>query len=328
MRGNSWSMLDISRFCGQAAKLSKAHGAGRAAAMSKARHAAMAGELDAKELALSLTPEEIEQIQGWRAPDPFEVGSVTFRYEDALKEWQAGLNSRLEWCPYGDPEAVTRGIADMLWSANVDGTPTLILGDAKRSRFTSRPDSLQLVAGALAAGSRFKVDKIHLGIWVLEDSEWIWAEPFDLRDMDAAQYAQWIRHAAQNHGSYSTGPHCDGCFSRLYCPEYLYPPEMAHSELKMFAQGWEPSSQDEVVELLMKAERAKKTAESVIDNCRAWAREHGGKLQAGEKVYRPVNMGGRETVSLKVLRETFGDKVDPLVKRGAPYQQWRWSKAK
>lgn len=328
MTSHSFSQLDAARFCGQAPVLAKAQGAGRAAAMSKARHAAMAGDLDAKQLALSLTDGEIEEVQTWRAPEPFNVDGRELVYEQARTEWKVGLSRDLGYCDYEDPDRLTRGIVDMAWGPiEVGGVRTAVVADAKKSRFTSSANSLQLAAGGLAVASHWGCDVVRLGLWILEDAQWAWGPTLDTYSMQAAAAGELIGHAATNDGDFNTGPHCDTfCYARLRCPEYLFPPSMAETELLPFVDGYEPDTALEAAELLLKATRAKKTAEQVIKNVQAYAADRGG-LRRGEQVYRAVNMPGRRTVKLAVLDDDeIGDKAKRYMTKGKGFQQWRWSK--
>ena len=105
-----------------------------------------------------------------------------------------------------------------------DDTKLVYVGDAKRTRFTSEVDSLQLDAYGWAWAMANGADGYMVGLWILEDHEWIWRkEPVMLDDFESMEIAQKLMIAMQNQGQAVTGAHCIGCYGRQHCSEYLLP---------------------------------------------------------------------------------------------------------
>lgn len=323
---HSFSQLEVARFCGQAPLLSKQHGAGRPAAMSKARHAQMAGELEASSLLASLTEDELNEIRQWKSPAPVKFGAGELTYADAKKEWRVGLTKDLRYCDYDDPSRLTRGIIDVAWCTEVEGMKVAVVGDAKKEPWTADVDDLQLIAGGFAAADHWGCDAFTVGLWILSTSEWVWGPTVDMYGLGAARWAEIIPHAAQNDSFYNKGPHCQKCYSRLHCPEYLMPPELADSSLAPWV-SFEGRSLDmeTVAHALELAQRAKDTAAAVLDNVKAWV-DQNGPLKAGGRAYKRIQMPGRKSVRLQLLKDSLGDEAEPFITEGKPYASYRWGK--
>lgn len=324
-KGNRISALPQSEFCGMSGTLGAQHGAGRAAAMSRAFHALCSGE-DASTHLAKLTPAEREDISHWKKPADLDLGEGgILRWQDAQRELSVGLTHELRHTAYDDPEAVTCGTLDGGWVTTLEGTKVAVVGDIKKSRFTSELDTLQLAAYGFAYADLHGCEAMSLGLWIAEDGVWKWGDTIDLYSLEAAALGQRVLHAALNLGEFNTGAHCSGCYSRLYCPEYLLPPSLAETELGPLCEPWtDDKGPDVLLDALLKAQRAKQTAERVIDLCKEVANRHGGIPDGKGKVWRVTEVMGRESVSVDGLRKQLGEQAEQFIKRGSSYQQARW----
>lgn len=324
-RGNRISITPLTEFCGQAGVLAAQHGAGRAAALSKAFHALCSGK-DAHTELLGLTPAERDHIKTWHKPTPLDMGHVLLRWEDFERELPVGLTSELAYCDYDDPEAITCGTLDGAAVVELDGTRIAVVADIKKGAFTSDLDTLQLAGYGFAYASKMDCQAMSLGLWIAEDGKWKWGETVDLFSMEAAALAERVIHAALNLGEYATGAHCRGCYSRLYCPEYLLPPSVAETELAPFVAGGldETTPPDVLLDVLLKAQRGKDTCERVISLCKDVTTRIGGIPDGKGKVWRSVEMKGRESVDMARLRADLGPNANKYIKEGAPYTMARW----
>ena len=221
------SSLPIALYCGHSAKLSNEHGAGRAAFQSTAYHAKIADDPEWTTLWARLTPEEQEEASGWAMPSDVDLGNgVVLKLEDAHKEIEVKLDSSLS-CPLmGSKHPVSTGHIDFCWDPVImeDGTKVVYVGDAKRTRFTSEVDSLQLDAYGWAWALKCGADAYGVGLWILEDHEWVWRKEFVYIDsFEALAIGQKLSIAIANEGEAVTGDHCSSCYGRQYCKEYLLP---------------------------------------------------------------------------------------------------------
>jgi hypothetical protein len=321
-QGNRISLLPVSRYCGLAAQLSEAHGAGRAAAMSSAFHAQAAAASDAKAKLAQLTPKELEQIAGWTKPTSAVVDGQTLTYEDAAKEQAVGLTASGEWVDSG--EVLTCGTLDFAWV--VGGVA--YVGDMKKSRWTtSGPDSLQLLTYGWAWAKKHGCHSFCVGLWIIEDAEWQWSpKVYSVVDFDSLDLWSAIAHAAGNHdGQASYGDHCGSCYGRLHCPEWVMPAAMADTVLGAVAQGGELSP-ERLAEAVAYVQRIKGVIERVEEQAKEACRR-GVKVVHPEtgKVWKPSPTKGRESLDQQALFAEMPE-AKRFVKRGESFFTFRWSK--
>lgn len=330
------SSLPMAEKCGQAARLSAQHGAGRPAAMSKAFHAKCAGAPEAFRLIGALSHAERDEIAEWKAPaDALVNGWCVLDYASAAKELEVGLD---HFGMYTDTEegALTWGHLDFAWVRELDGLRVAFVGDIKKSVWTTPegPDSLQLQAYGMAFAQKTECQAYCTGIWAAKEGKWLWSTDIVLLDGPVGQDIwQRIAHAAGNTGEASTGRHCDSCFARLHCPEYLLPGTVNESMAKA-TQLADPSTIDslaltnaEALRLLDWCDRASTLAERVEKNLREAVRRGKLVIEDGGKVWSPVEMPGRESLDKDKLR-AVGCEPGDFVKKGDPYFQMRWKKAR
>jgi len=337
-----FSSLDTRKLCGKAHTLDI--GAGRAAAMSTAFHAmgaASSGDaphVEAARLAKGrLTDAELEEVESWPAIEALKLGPLQLDYADALKEFPVGLTAAAQYCNKGDPAAMVEGTADMVWVVRQDGTVVVgdvvegadlvVVGDMKKSRFTSRPDSLQLHGYGMAAAKKFRAGRYRLAIWIIEEGRW-WVGPeVDLFEMEAAEIWEQLRFAATNDSDeFAMGPHCHGCYNSHRCPAYMAP--IADTELVVPSAGKELDHAG-ALRLLLLAQRAQKQADALVGSqgyLKLWARERGGIPDGKGKIWKPTPTKGRESTSVKKVREIFGDEAEKAITVSGGGESWRWVK--
>lgn len=318
--GHRMSSLPIAEFCGQAPRLAEHHGAGRAAFISSAFHAMCAGEPDVQEKLARLTDDEREQIKGWHMPHPFDfAGGHRFDYSACIHEAELTLRD-------DDDNAVSVGHADAI--CRIDDTVYVL--DLKMSLWTMAdgPDNLQNWAYAMAAAQEVfpGATSYRCGLFSLTEGKYSWGEHHDLEDLESLDKVARVLAAATNDGGFATGPHCSHCWQRFHCPEYLLPADFSNGALAPLTRPG-GLTHDNALEILLKVQAAKTLVDKVEKEIKEFARREGGISDGNGKVYRMVEMSGRESVSVKKLRDALGVAADEYITEGKPYQQARWVKA-
>lgn len=321
------SALPVLQYCGQTQILGESSGAGRAAAMGTAFHAICSNAVNKDELLTRLSDREREEVSQLVKPAPFEFDGVSLNYEAACRERSIALTKDGLVCDYGSDEAFVQGTTDLEWLVSTPKRKTVIIGDIKKTAWAA-PDgalSLQLLGYAVAFARHFGADGYVTGIWDATAGEWSWSDWFDVWGEAASDHWERIKAAVRNHGGeYSLGTHCQGCWSRGRCPQYLLPPDMAETSLA--ALTTEDGLDDEkAAAALMLAERAIKTAEAVKDRVKMYALENGG-IVSGGKVYKPIKCKGRTSLDTKRLEADNPELAMRYTKFGADYNTFRWVK--
>jgi hypothetical protein len=322
--GNRISLLPIAQFCGKAAALSEAHGAGRPAAMSTAFHALKAdpGSDDTRRKLLSLTQEERNEISLWPTPTDVILSSGTLRYADMDKECPVGLDTQGEYVSEGP--CLTSGTLDM---GRVLGD-TAYIGDIKKTQWTvPTPDTLQLLAYGWAYAKKNGVHKFTVGLWIAEDGEWIWSDKIvDMTSFEGMELWETIKHAAsQTDGQANTGPHCRSCYGRLHCAEHLAPADLAETWLAPIA-GQTILDPEKLVAMLLVAERVSDLIDQVKEHAKE-AAKRGIVLKhpVTGQVFKPGLCKGRESLNLPKLLTEYPD-ATKFIERGNPYFRTTWRK--
>lgn len=329
--GHRMSALPTAQFCGQAPKLSAQHGAQRSAAVSKAIHARLAGSHEAGKLLALLTKDEREYALSCRKPVDMVVAHdppVVCDYDSAEKELEVALDHLGLPTTGDDPEAATVGHLDFAWVREVQVDDALLrvayVGDIKKTVWScSGPDSLQLLAYGYAYAALRNCQAFCTGLWIVEDSEWIWSEEFIFMASERAdEILSTILHAASNEGEASMGAHCDGCFSRLHCPEWALPAVTLDSWLGDASKPDAPLTS----ELLLKIQAAEDILEQARKNINARV-DRGEVIRdaKSKKRYLPIFNKGRESLDKEAILRDHGDKY---LRRGASHYQHRWVKDK
>ncbi len=299
--GNRISSLPITQYCSAAGVLGNRHGAGRAAAMSSAFHARAAETEEADALLARLTEEEVAEIDTWYLPTDVTLADGTVLvYAEAEREFETMLDKDGEYTDDPD-QAVTVGHPDMRWIADheIEGEHTKVcyVGDLKKTDYSS-PDgvnSLQLIAYGFAEASRHGCDAFVVGYWNLTDGGWDWGEVIEL-GFESIGLLDRVLHAAQNtNGEYTTGGHCNRCWDRLHCQEYLLP--IQDPEATLFPLS-KPGglTKENVLPILEKVLRAKKLLPACEQQLKAYVKEHGPIPNGEGKEWRR-----RETKGGKVV---------------------------
>ena len=338
--GHTVSQLDIAFYCGLAPTLDREFGVGREAIISKAFHAQQAGAPDADELTIALTEEERAELKTWHRPSDVDLGfGRVLRYEDSSKEWTFGLSEWGSFVPTSwskkdargrrrleaDGPIITSGIGDLCWVLEYDDRRWGYVADIKRGEWTSSADpySLQLGALALAWADAQELDGVARGIFAATEGLWSWSSmlPMGPGSVEAGKLLERIRHAALNKSTVR-GAHCQSCYARLHCPEYLMPVALADTALGPLTSELTAENAGQVLQL---AEAMKAVAERALDQAKEFVRR--GNVIADPvsgKRFLPVSCQGRESVDIKALRKDLGTTAEPYIKRGKGYDQFRW----
>src|SRR6478735_7106933 len=327
------SLLPISQFCGMAAQLSEAHGAGRAAAMSSAWHAQAAGAEDAPAKLARLTPEERAAIEQWKKPTPVKVLGVELTYEASAKEQPIGLTGDGSFAEEG--EVVTCGTLDFAWIVDHPDPfigRVAVIGDLKKTRWASSgPDSLQLLTYGYAWAKKHGCRAFITGIWVIEDEEWQWAqEVHELDSFAELDLFYRIKSAALNTtGEAAFGEHCGSCYGRLHCPEYTLPAQFAETVLApVAADSGLINDGERLGQLFAFAERVAPLIEKAKELAKEAARRGAQvKHPVSGKVLTFVKCKGRESLNQARLFAAVPDATQ-FLERGNSYERMSWSKPK
>ena len=317
---NRMSSLPVAQYCGKAAPLSEQYGAGRAAACSTYFHAVCAGDKAAVTLALKLTPEELQEVGEWHKPATVVLydGAVTLDYASAEKELEVMLDDEGNHT-FVVENAITVGHLDFAWQRTFEGRSVVFVADIKRSKWTVQdPNSLQVLAYGWAYAQKLGADAFVPGIWAAQEGEWAWGSWVDMRDLDSLDLWQRIRHAALNRGEAATGPHCQSCWARLHCPEYLFPKGDRMNALAVFSEG-AALTPVAVADAFLAAQAMENIAKRIKENAKEYARRGGEIISADGKKLVMSERQGRAGFDVKALRAVNPELADRFVTRGEPY---------
>lgn len=332
MMGHRMSSLAIAEKCAKAPKLSSL-GAGGAAAQSTCFHALCADVPGAKDMLTRLSEDQVAELMEWQKPTDasLKVGEETIilRYVDAEKEFEVALKADGTYCEASDPECVTVGHPDFAWLVVTGGLRIAVIGDLKRSEYTTKdgPRALQLLAYLVAFADKHGADMGFCGLWHLQEAEWSFGEMIDLGMFSDARAALVDRiTAAATHvdGDYSRGSHCDGCYGRLQCPAYLMPSELSETALAPLTTG-ERMTSAQARELLELAGRQEATAAKIKAEIKAQV-YRGLRIldEDGKKVYAPCPTKGRAGFDAKGLAVKHPDIAAEFATAGKPFDTFRW----
>ena len=347
--GNRMSSLPLAEVCGEAPRLSERHGSLLSGVQSTAFHALCAGDENADDLVAALPEKERLELRTWHQPtttQPLPFADHELWYDSAKHEVELHLDRDMQYTE--DPlEIWSTGHADAVWEsidlippgAEVDEwgeeeTLRIVpVGDLKRSPWTSHVDSLQLHAYGLAAAKRAKADGYVCGIFVLKTGEWRWGTPVLLASIEAASIERRLKNAIANDGPPVRGSHCDDCFNRPRCGEYLAP------ATAMLADG-DPSWTDEdliaictpdgitdenAVRILELSQAAKELHTLIDDALRYYARTN--PIASGGKVWGPGKPGTVKRIDTESLTRDHPELVEKYVKSYPRRGAYRWRKA-
>jgi hypothetical protein len=182
--------------------------------------------------------------------------------------------------------------------------------DLKRSRWgvPDGPRSLQLQAYGLACCDMWKAEGYTCLVWDLTSGVWVQGPDMDLCELDTLAVAEAVIAAAKNvpeegkDPCFVTGPHCDRCWQRQHCREYLLPvadPEGALEPLSR-AGGLTPANAGEA---LKKWERASVLMSVVEGQLKAFAIENGGIHADGQVWAERFEKSARTSVDRKAMEK-------------------------
>jgi hypothetical protein len=305
----------VAEFCARSAELSAQAGIGRTAVISAAWHAKCAGN---DTLIGELHPEERLEVAEWGVPTDATVGDVLLDYDSAEKEVHVQVLER--------DTLITEGTLDFAWVREVNGRRWAFVADLKRSTWAipDGPNCLQLAAYGHAYSVLRSCDGYTPGLWSGTDNEWTWGTPVDLTSPEALDLWLRLKRAAKNDSRLHTdedkkravtGAHCNACYGRLRCPEYV---ALAHDG--PVGEVTEANA----AEMILRAKALAKIAELLEDNVKAYA-ERGGRVKdpVSGKLFLPVVCKGRMGLDREAVAAA-GIDLAKFQKRGRPYNQFDW----
>jgi hypothetical protein len=321
MKTNRMSILDVSRYCPAAGRLSEQYGAGVAAAVGRAFHARIAKDPSWEDMVARLPDEQRSEVLALYAPPdvlsiPVQGGSVNVAMSEAEHELEVTLD-------VGDlVPAECVGHLDLAW--HIDDLAVVV--DLKRTRWAcpEGPASLQLQAYGLAYAVKRECSFYVPAIWDCTEGELI---PGKVTRVDDGPFEAIISAALNTTGEAVTGDHCRHCYARMHCPEYLLPGALATTTLGPAATGAIENNEDALKCLRVK-ESMDTLSKAVEKNLKAWAERNGGIVDPEKgKVWGPTQCAGRKGFS-KEAAIADGVDVDKYVVQGKPYDTYRWTNLK
>lgn len=279
------SSLPATKYCGVAGSLIANSPESRIALQGSYFHALSEQDQDKmSEAKLRLSPEEIAEVESWEFPAGVRLYGKELHYRDAFKEVELelfvdGFSGELTAYPSEDDQPpLTVGHCDFYWVVQDRfGEDVVVVGDIKKSLFTSSTDSLQLHAYGVALCLKLNCKKFIPCIWGAKEAK------LDVGSMVKEEEfkTEEIAHAAtHNTGVATTGDHCQRCYVRHSCSAYLLPILDAGHWSSACARPLE-LTEEEATELWVKVQGAKTAAEAMEEQLRHWAIDHrlivGGK---------------------------------------------------
>jgi hypothetical protein len=325
MIGHRPSALGIAQFCGLAPQLAEGRGAGRSAAVSTTFHMKCAADKDWQGHYDRLTDDEQAELEGWKAPEPVELGDTVLEYADAVIETAVGLTEVCGYCEPDDPNAMTAGTPDLYWF--IGGV--VYMADLKRSERTTPdgPRALQLAAYALAVCAKVGADAYCCGIWSLEEGLWEWGDLIMLDSAEGLQNWKRVRAAAMNlDPTPNHGAHCTGCWERMACPQWHAPPEHLESTLAPITEGGE-ITQENALALLLACEQVRDVEKHAREMLRHYADDCGGIVDPESgKIWKGIMAKGRASLDKKALEAEHPGLIEQFEKVGKPSKRYTWLK--
>lgn len=330
--GHRMSSLPLTQFCGQAPAIREkfSGSADRPAVQSSYFHAVCAGRAEeAARLRPQLTPEQLEDVDGWFKPAPcvleYPEGKISLDYADATKELEVRIDEDGEWCE--DPiKAMSVGHLDFAWTREYGGARVAFIADIKRTKWTVRdPNSLQLLAYGWAYSKFIGADAFVPGIWAAQEGEWAWGDWVSMSELDNLDLWWRIRHAATNTGPASTGPHCRDCFVRLHCPQFVFPeaPEQLR-HLSVFSENGPEPDPVNVADAVLWAQSVKDVADRILENAKEYAKR-GNEVRAADGRKWSVTMrAGNSYLDRKKLDKEHPGLAEQYMRKGNPYPVATW----
>ncbi len=295
-----------------------------AASFGKAFAAAISGDVQAaKEALVHLTAAQADEllrlVETYQEDMPVPAG--------ASDEWAFALNRSGGICPWDDPDRVTRGYIDHWWQ---EPGLYVVRDDKTGDRPVTHPaDNLQLAPYLVAAGqvASFgaravgEVANPKLGQLVRYEYQPGEVEALWERFLRAEAKARAVPVLAE------PGGHCAECYQRMQCDVRLLPAmesPLLVKDLQFSMEAGAVLLPDVAARAMRVVQAMKDVAERADEYLRAWVLEN-GPIVDGAKEWGPGETAGRESADLKLLK---ADGLTKYIKRGQPYQTFRWRNRK
>lgn len=293
-----------------------------AANFGKAFAAYVAGDNDAIEkTARHLTAEQVDEVAN--------LGDVYLDSmplpKGAMHEWAFALNRAGGLTAWDDPDRVTRGYLDHWWQ---EPGLYVVRDDKTGDRPVTHPaDNLQLAAYLKAAGQVATFGSRAVGEVANPKKGQLVRYEYQPGEVDEL-WERFLRAEAKSRVVpvlAEPGGHCAECYERLRCDVRLLPAmKVGESNPMQFALPGGMLSKSTAPAALMVLQALKDVVERADEHLRAWALEN-GPIVDGAKEWGPTETQGRESADLKLLK---ADGLTKYIKRGQPYQAFRWRNRK
>jgi hypothetical protein len=337
---NRMSILDTSLYCPQAGRLSAQYGAGVDAAAGRCYHARCAGDPRWRDI-LTRLPEDQQARVATLVPVPH---TLTVPAPKGCPIWSPGVPLELppEKAKYEQEVSMAVGLGldgsdelvghpDRYWISATSplGSVAFVL-DLKMSHWTcpNGTNSLQLQAYGFAVAFAHGCQWFVPIIWSATEGALDVGKAVDTASVEGEETLRRIESAALNtEGDAVAGAHCQHCYARLHCPEYLAPASCAETAL---GPAVTMTIQDNAAALdcLRSYEALCDLAELAEKNLRIYAERTGGivDIQSGQ-TWGPGAVAGRVSFD-RAAAESAGLDLSPYMKQGKPSQQYRWRKTR
>lgn len=255
------------------------------------------------------------------------------RGEGAQTEWEFALRADGSRCAWDDPERITRGKVDAWWKISEPGRGVVLVLRDDKTGVSSVPhpsDNLQfgVYAKALedeAYGARVvgEIAKPR------EDDPKKRLIRYEYQPGEIeALWRRFLRAEAQSTAENplaSPGGHCSDCWERQRCEARLLPAmQPSPPELAPFQFGGPPLTAERAAQALRVVQALGDLYDTAKEQLEAWAKEH-GPIRDGDREWAPIDVSGRSSADVAGL-EAAG--LVQYIKRGKPFTQFRWRKAR
>lgn len=224
---------------------------------------------------------------------------------------------------------ITKGTADLVAFREEDRHLT-VLDFKKREqlyagRLSEPDDNDQLHAYALGEALRLEADTYQTVLLLFGDGEVEarFSQVYDSRTWaPILERIRSIQLDQEDDPRPTSGDHCARCWPREHCPSWVLPAHQGPTELEALTTPG-GLTLETAPRALMAVLALQEVVKKAKERLQGFARDNGGAIVVGDRRWAPVEMPGRPTADVKAL-EAAG--LSQYVRRGAPYEQWRWGK--
>lgn len=235
-----------------------------------------------------------------------------------------------------DGTLITEGTTDLTaWETFGSETlaAELIVVDFKKreqwaaGRLSAPDDNLQLHAYALGEALRLGAGTYQLCLLLFGGGEVepLWSDIYTEQTWTSVlDRIRAINARPAGEPKFTSGSHCTRCWSREHCPSWAIPAHQGPSALEPFTQpgGLTRETAAKAITTVLAMEEMVKRAKERLRDFVAVE----GPIVVGERQWGPRYMPGRRTIDTAALERD--GLLERYQKRGEPYEQHAWGKAK